>query len=117
MRMLRYCLALATLAFLAGCQTTSIQSAWFDTTYKGGPFRKVVVLASDGTINTRTQSLQKQVTKNSQQQDKLNDRVDLFQKRLIAQYTQLDANVAKLNALQSYVTQQIAQMNRSSSSS
>lgn len=71
------------------------------------------VLATDGTISTRTQSLQKQVTKNSEQQDKLNDRVDLFQKRLIAQYTQLDANVAKLNALQSYVTQQIAQMNRS----
>ena len=71
------------------------------------------MLATDGTISTRTQSLQKQVTKNSEQQDRLNDRVDLFQKRLIAQYTQLDANVAKLNALQSYVTQQIAQMNRS----
>jgi flagellar hook-associated protein 2 len=71
------------------------------------------VLASDGTVNTRTQSLQKQVTKNSDEQTRLGDRVDLFQKRLIAQYTALDANVAKLNALQSYVTQQIAQMNRS----
>lgn len=49
MHLLRHCFALATLAFLAGCQTTSIQSAWFDSTYKGGPFRKVVVLASDGT--------------------------------------------------------------------
>jgi len=71
------------------------------------------VIASDGTVSTRTQSLQKQVTKNSDEQTRLNDRVDLFQKRLIAQYTALDANVAKLNALQSYVTQQIAQMNKS----
>lgn len=73
------------------------------------------VLASDGTINTRTQSLQKQVSKNTAEQDRISDRVDLFQKRLIAQYTTLDSNVAKLNALQSYVTQQIAQMNRSTS--
>lgn len=73
------------------------------------------VLAVDGTVNTRTQSLQKQVSKNTEAQDRLSDRVDLFQKRLIAQYTALDTNVAKLNALSSYVTQQIAQMNRSTS--
>jgi hypothetical protein len=34
---------------LAACQTTSIQSAWYDTSYRGGPFRKIVVIASDGT--------------------------------------------------------------------
>jgi len=73
------------------------------------------VLAVDGTVNTRTQSLQKQISKNSAEQDRISDRADLFQKRLIAQYTALDSNVAKLNALQSYVTQQIAQMNRSTS--
>ena len=49
MRALRLLLVLASLAVLAACQTTSIQSAWFDSTYQGGPFRKVVVLASDGT--------------------------------------------------------------------
>lgn len=74
------------------------------------------VLGVDGTITTRTQGLQKMVSKLGDDQDRLNDRVDLFQKRLIAQYTALDANVAKLNALSSYVTQQIAQMNRSNNS-
>ena len=37
-------LALATL--VAGCQTTSIQSAWFDTNFRGGPMRKIVVVGS-----------------------------------------------------------------------
>ena len=41
--------ALAATLMLAACQTTSLQSAWYDTSYRGGPFRKVVVIASDGT--------------------------------------------------------------------
>jgi hypothetical protein len=49
MRFARHLLALSAVALLAACQTTSIQSAWYDSTYKGGPLRKVVVLASDGT--------------------------------------------------------------------
>lgn len=49
MSFIRSLLAFAALALLAGCQTTSIQSAWFDSSYKGGPFRKIVVIASDGT--------------------------------------------------------------------
>lgn len=49
MRFVRYLLALSAVALLAACQSTSIQSAWYDSTYKGGPLRKVVVLASDGT--------------------------------------------------------------------
>jgi len=49
MTLLRSLLVFAALALLAGCQTTSIQSAWFDSSYKGGPFRKIVVIASDGT--------------------------------------------------------------------
>ena len=49
MTYLRSLVAVAALALLAGCQTTSIQSAWFDSSYKGGPFKKIVVIASDGT--------------------------------------------------------------------
>jgi flagellar hook-associated protein 2 len=70
------------------------------------------VLGVDGTVTTRTASLQKLITKNSDDQTRLNDRVDAFQKRLVAQYTAMDANVAKLNALGSYVTQQFTQMNK-----
>jgi len=49
MQLLRTLAALAAAAALAACQSTSIQSAWYDTSYRGGPFTKVVVIASDGT--------------------------------------------------------------------
>ena len=49
MSLARFSAAFAAVLALAACQTTSIQSAWYDTSYKGGPFKKVVVIASDGT--------------------------------------------------------------------
>lgn len=70
-------------------------------------------LGVNGLLTTRKDGLQRLISKNSDDQTALNNRVDLFQQRLVAQYTALDANVAKLNALQGYVTQQIAQMNKS----
>lgn len=74
-------------------------------------------LGVDGLLTTRTEGLQKLISKNGDDQDRLNDRVDRFQARLIAQYTAMDAQVAKLNALNTYVTQQIKAMTASSSSS
>jgi len=49
MRALRCLFAFAVAALLSACQSTSIQSAWFDSSYTAGPFRKIVVIASDGT--------------------------------------------------------------------
>jgi hypothetical protein len=49
MQMARLLAATAVTLLLTACQTTSIQSAWYDTSYKGGPFKKIVVIASDGT--------------------------------------------------------------------
>ncbi len=69
-------------------------------------------LGVDGTVTTRTAGLQKLIAKNGEEQTALNTRVDAFQSRLVAQYTALDANVAKLNSLSSYVTQQIANWNK-----
>lgn len=34
----------ALVVLVSGCQTTSIQSAWFDTDFAGPPFRKVIVV-------------------------------------------------------------------------
>jgi len=65
------------------------------------------VLGVDGTLTTRTESLQKMLAKNSDDQVRLSDRVDRFQQRLVAQYTALDANLARLNALSSSLTQQL----------
>jgi flagellar hook-associated protein 2 len=70
------------------------------------------VLGVDGTVTTRSDGLRKLINKNSDDQTKVNDRADRFQARLVAQYQAMDASVAKLNSLQSYVTQQIAQMNK-----
>ncbi len=42
-------LALALLA--AGCQSTSIQSAWYDTNFRGGPMKKIVVVGSINTVS------------------------------------------------------------------
>ena len=49
MSLVRLSAAFVAALVLAACQTTSIQSAWYDTSYRGGPFRKIVVIASDGT--------------------------------------------------------------------
>jgi flagellar hook-associated protein 2 len=73
-------------------------------------FAKVTadMLAVDGTLTTRTAGLQKQISQNSQKQSALEDRVTRYQDRLTQQFTAMDSNLAKLNALNSYVTQQLA---------
>ena len=66
----------------------------------------------DGIVTTRTAGLQKLISKNGDDQTALNNRVSDFQTRLISQYTALDANVAKLNSLSAYVTQQVTLWNK-----
>jgi len=38
---------------LFGCASTSLQSAWYDTSYSGGPFRKILVVGVGATIADR----------------------------------------------------------------
>ncbi len=75
------------------------------------------VLGTDGLVTTATSSLNAQLTDNGNQQTALNNRVAAYQKTLVAQYTALDAQLAQLNALSTYVTQQLASLNGNSSSS
>lgn len=75
------------------------------------------ILGVDGAVTTRTEGLRKQITNNSDKQTRLNDRVDAYQKRLVQQFTAMDSNLSKLNALSSYVTQQLAALSSSSSKS
>jgi hypothetical protein len=44
-------LTFALVALVAGCQSTSIQSAWYDTNFRGGPMRKIVVVGSVDTVS------------------------------------------------------------------
>lgn len=72
------------------------------------------LLDVDGTLNTRTEGLQTLVRKNTDSQQRLEDRVERFQARLVAQYTAMDANLSRLQALGNYVNQQFAPGNGNS---
>src|SRR5512137_2244159 len=43
-------LLLALIIVVSGCQSTSIQSAWYDTNFRGGPMRKIVVVGSVNSV-------------------------------------------------------------------
>lgn len=70
-------------------------------------------LGTDGSLTTRTEGLRKLISKNEQAQQRYEDRVERYRERLVAQFSAMDANLSRLNALQSYVTQQIAALQKS----
>jgi len=72
-------------------------------------------VGTDGTLETRTAALQKQLDANSDDQTKQTDRMTLVESRLRAQYSALDAKLSTLTSLDTYVKQQIAQWNKSGS--
>lgn len=74
------------------------------------------VLGVDGSVSTRSEGLRKLITKNSSDQAKIEERAERLKARLVSQYTALDANLSKLNALSSYVTQQLNSLSNSSNS-
>lgn len=68
------------------------------------------VLSLDGSLTTRTEGLRKRITQNGENQTAVEDRVERFRARLVAQYTAMDSNLSRLNALSGYVTQQLTAM-------
>ncbi|MBU6258254.1 MAG: flagellar filament capping protein FliD [Burkholderiales bacterium] len=75
------------------------------------------VLGPGGLVTNQTSSLQTQLTANGTAQSTLNSHVAAYQQTLVAQYTALDAQLASLSALSSYVTQQLNAMSGTNSSS
>jgi flagellar hook-associated protein 2 len=73
-----------------------------------------LALGSDGTLDARQQGLKDRVRSKEQQQDRLEDRVKRTEERLLRQYSALDTRMGQLNALSSYVTQQMAMLNAAS---
>jgi flagellar hook-associated protein 2 len=72
------------------------------------------VLGSDGAIDARQQGLKDRLRAKEQQQERLEDRVKRTEERLLRQYSALDNQMGQLNALSSYVLQQMAMLNASS---
>jgi flagellar hook-associated protein 2 len=71
------------------------------------------VLNTGGTVANKAKSLQDQLKRNGVEQQKINDRADALQTRLTAQYSALDGKLASINALATYVQQQVTTWNKS----
>jgi flagellar hook-associated protein 2 len=72
------------------------------------------LLAFNGQISAKTSALQSAGTSNSKDQDKINQRAALAEVRLKKQYSALDANLGSIQALNSYVSQQVTAWNKTS---
>lgn len=73
------------------------------------------LLAFDGTLNTKSDSLDSKLKSNIAEQDKVNKRAEALETRLYAQYSALDVKMSSLNALNSYVSQMVTTWNNSKS--
>ena len=72
------------------------------------------VLDPDGSLSTVNDSLNNRIKDLDKRQDAMNLRLTATQNRLRAQYQALDTQISSLNGLGSYVTAQLAALNKSS---
>lgn len=70
------------------------------------------LLDSEGLLKSRSDALQAAITRNSREQERMEDRVSRSEARLLAQYTSLDSRLASLNGLSAFVSQQITLWNQ-----
>ncbi|MEG0200963.1 MAG: flagellar filament capping protein FliD, partial [Comamonas sp.] len=73
------------------------------------------LLATDGTFATKDTSLKDSLKRNTSDQERQTSKVAAYEVRLRAQYSRLDTQMASLSALDTYITQQVAAWNKSSS--
>jgi flagellar hook-associated protein 2 len=69
------------------------------------------MLTINGSITNKTAALNNSIKRNTADQQTVTDHAAQVETRLRKQYTALDANMAKLNALNSYITQQVTGWN------
>jgi len=68
----------------------------------------------DGSIDNRNKALKSAVDRNTIEQERVSERVARSETRLYAQFSRLDANMAGLSSLGSFVSSQVAVWNQSS---
>ena len=71
------------------------------------------LLASSGAVTNKAKALSDALTRNAQDQTKVNDRAAAVEARLRKTYTALDTKMAGLTALNQYVAQQVTTWNKS----
>jgi flagellar hook-associated protein 2 len=70
------------------------------------------LLSSDGFFTNKTYSLQKSLDSNSKEQDRVNTSASTLEASLTKRYSALDAQMASLNALNAYISQQVIAWNK-----
>lgn len=96
--------------FFAGSSDTDSSLNGIGTRVKN--LTKQILDTSSGAIANSTSGLNSTITRNKKQIDDINDYASKVEKRLRDQYTALDTNMAKLNGLSTYVTAQLAALNK-----
>jgi flagellar hook-associated protein 2 len=78
-------------------------------------FRKFTsgLMDLEGALKTKDSSLEKELKRNGDEQEKVENRASALEVRLRAQYTALDVKMASLNSLSSYVEQMVTSWNKS----
>jgi len=71
------------------------------------------MIAFDGGVTNKSSAIQGAITRNTADQDKVNERATRVEAQLLRQYSALDTQMAQWNGLSSYMTSQIAQWNKS----
>ena len=70
------------------------------------------ILASGGTLTSKSDSLQKMIARNSDDQTRVSNHASQVEAQLRAQYSRLDTQLGSLSALNSYVAQQVTTWNK-----
>lgn len=71
------------------------------------------LLAYEGTLNTKADSLDEQLKRNEAEVEKIETRAETVEARLRKQYSALDVKMASLTSLSSYVEQMVTSWNKS----
>lgn len=71
------------------------------------------LLSNAGFFKSKDDTLQLNLKRNSQDQARVNDRVDAFEKRITQRYNALDTQMSSLNGLNAYISQQVTAWNKS----
>ena len=70
-------------------------------------------ISTGGVVTSKAAALGKELVQNGAEQTRVNEKAALTEARLRKQYSALDAKMANLNALNAYVSQQVATWNKS----
>ena len=67
-------------------------------------------VGSDGAIESRTESLNRDLEQIQQSRARLDERIASYRERLVAQFSAADSLISQLNSTRDYVTQQLAEL-------